>query len=75
MKPYTPRTSKGRTVGGDDIHHRTADQPRGAAKKAAKAQTHAARQEGKREAQPPAPTPSAPYRPQDGSPGHSQQHG
>ncbi len=49
MKPYVPPTNVGRKVAGDDIHHRTADQPRDAAKKAAKAARHGARQAGKRE--------------------------
>lgn len=49
MKAYTPKTSKGRTVGGHDVHHKTADQPRSAAKKAAKRMKHAARQEGAKE--------------------------
>lgn len=43
MRPYAPATNKGRTVCGDDIHHKTADQP----KTAAKAMRHAARQQGK----------------------------
>lgn len=47
MKPYTPNTDRGRTVGGDDIHHKTADQPK-AAKSSAKAMRHAARQEARR---------------------------
>jgi hypothetical protein len=47
MKPYSPNTNIGRTVAGEDIHHRTADQPRRAAKIAAKAARHAARQEGR----------------------------
>lgn len=50
MKPYTSQNNKGRTVGGHDIHHRTADQPREAAKAAAKPARHAARQEGRRHA-------------------------
>lgn len=45
MHPYAPQTNKGRTVAGDDIHHRTADQPRAAAKPSAKAARHAARAE------------------------------
>lgn len=49
MKPYTPATSKGRTVGGDDLHHKTADQPKRAANAAAKSMRHAARQDGKRQ--------------------------
>lgn len=51
MKAYTPATSKGRAVGGHDIHHKTADQPKPAAKAAAKAMRHAARQYGKRQTQ------------------------
>lgn len=47
MRPYTPDTDKGRTRAGDDIHHRTADQPRAAAEPVAKASRHAARQDGK----------------------------
>lgn len=50
MKPYSPTTAKGRTVAGDDIHRHTADQPRAAAKAAAKAMRHAARQQGSRQA-------------------------
>lgn len=46
MKPYAPATNLGRTRGGDDIHHRTADQPRAAAKKSAKVAKHGARQDG-----------------------------
>lgn len=49
MKPYTPNTLKGRVVAGDDIHHRTADQPQKAAKASAKRMTHAARQQAKRQ--------------------------
>jgi len=48
MRPYAPQTNKGRTVAGDDIHHRTADQPRAAAKGSAKAARHAARAEAAR---------------------------
>jgi len=44
MHPYTRGNNKGRTVGGDDIHHKTADQLRPDAKKAAKAARHGARQ-------------------------------
>ena len=51
MRAYAPVTTKGRTVSGDDIHHKTADQPKTAAKAAAKAMRHAARQQGKRYAQ------------------------
>ena len=50
MKPYSPASSKGRTVGGDDVHHKTADQPKRAANAAAKALRHAARQDAKRQA-------------------------
>ncbi|MYM92504.1 hypothetical protein [Duganella vulcania] len=50
MKPYTPASNIGRTIGGEDIHHRTADQPRQAAKASAKPAKHAARQQGQREA-------------------------
>ncbi len=49
MKPYTPATNKGRTVGGNDIHHRTADQPRKGATASAKAMRHAARQAAAKE--------------------------
>jgi len=45
MKAYTPQTSKGRTVGGHDIHHKTADQPKSMCNKDAKAMKHAARQD------------------------------
>lgn len=48
MKPYTPNTDRGRTIGGDDIHHKTADQPKAAAKSSSKAMRHAARQEARR---------------------------
>jgi hypothetical protein len=48
MKPYSPATSKGRTVAGDDVHHKTADQPKRAANASAKALRHAARQDAKR---------------------------
>ena len=51
MKAYTPSPSKGRTVGGHDIHPKTADQSKTAAKASAKAMRHAARQLGKQEAQ------------------------
>jgi len=47
MKPYSRQNNKGRTVSADDIHHRTADQPRDSARKAAKAARHGARQEGR----------------------------
>lgn len=47
MKPYSPATNKGRTVAGDDVHHKTADQSRTAANAAAKSLRKAARQDGK----------------------------
>lgn len=50
MKPYVPATNLGRTRAGDDIHHRTADQPRAAARKSAKAARHGARQDGQAKA-------------------------
>lgn len=50
MKVYAPHTGIGRTRAADDVSHRTSDQPRAAAKKAAKRLRHAARQDGKREA-------------------------
>ena len=50
MKSYSPQTNKGRTVGGDDVHHKTADQPKAAANAAAKAMRKAARQAGKQQA-------------------------
>lgn len=49
MHPYAPPTNLGRTRSIDDIHHKTADQPRSDAKKAAKAARHGARQAGVRE--------------------------
>lgn len=45
MKPYTRDDNRGRTRGGDDIHHRTADLPRAGARKVAKAARHGARQQ------------------------------
>lgn len=48
MKPYTPNTAKGRTIGRDDIHHKTADISRFAAKVVAKNAKHGARQEAKK---------------------------
>lgn len=45
MRPYAPATSKGRTRGGDDIHHKTTDLPRSGAKAVAKVARHQARQE------------------------------
>jgi len=50
MKPYVAPTNIGRTRAVDDIHHRTADQPRAAAKKSAKAAKHGARKAGKHDA-------------------------
>jgi hypothetical protein len=50
MKPYTPSTNLGRKRSVDDIHHRTADQPRAGAKKSAKVAKHGARQNGQAEA-------------------------
>jgi hypothetical protein len=49
MKPYTPGTSKGRTVAVDDVHHRTADQPRNVAYASAKALRRSARQDGQKQ--------------------------
>lgn len=49
MHPYTRNDSKGRHIGGHDIHHRTADQPRWMAKKSAKAARHGARQAARKE--------------------------
>lgn len=50
MKACTPESNIGRTVGGDDIHHLTADQRKAAAKAAAKAKAakHASRKDGRR---------------------------
>lgn len=48
MRPYTPNTNKGRTVGCDDIHHKTADQPKQDANAAASTMRSAARQDGQR---------------------------
>lgn len=50
MKPYSPETDKGRVVGGHDIHHRTADQPKTWANAQAKSMRHAARQDGQEQA-------------------------
>jgi hypothetical protein len=50
MKPYTPPSSKARRVAINDIHHRTADQPRASTKPYAKAMRHAARQQGAKDA-------------------------
>ena len=47
MKPYVPDTNKGRVVARDDIHHRTADQPRKLAERSAKAARHSARQQAR----------------------------
>lgn len=46
MKPYTPSTTKGRRVGWELTHD---DMTASSAKAAAKAASHAARQEGKKE--------------------------
>lgn len=46
MKAYSPSTNKGRVVAGDDVHHKTANQPKWMAKKQAKTLKHAARQQG-----------------------------
>lgn len=48
MKAYSPATNKGRIVDSDDVHHKTADQPKRAANAAAKALRHAARQDAKK---------------------------
>lgn len=50
MRPYSPPSNRGRTRAGDDIHHRTADQPRTAARHAAKAARHGARQAARADA-------------------------
>lgn len=50
MRVYSPSTNKGRTVSHDDVHHKTADQPRGDARAAAKALRKAAQQEGRQQA-------------------------
>lgn len=49
MHPYAPNNDKGRTVGGHDIHHRTADQHKAGANASAKVMRHAARQDGRRQ--------------------------
>lgn len=49
MRAYTPNTSKGRHLSGHDIHHKTSDQPKPAAKATAKSMRHAARQEGRKQ--------------------------
>ena len=49
MKAYSPPTNKGRHVAGHDVHHRTADQPKGAASKRAKHLKKAARQHAKQD--------------------------
>ncbi|MFY2597280.1 hypothetical protein ACOTHJ_16055 [Achromobacter xylosoxidans] len=48
MRPITPDTNKGRTWAGDDIQHKTADQPRKYRDARAKSAKHAARQDGQR---------------------------
>lgn len=45
MRPLAPTTDKGRTVTGDDVHHKTRDTTPGWAAGKAKAMRHAARQE------------------------------
>jgi hypothetical protein len=51
MKAYTADSNKGRTVGVDDIHHKTVRWgTKKAANASAKSQRHAARQDGKRQA-------------------------
>ena len=48
MRPLTPTSNKGRTLGGDDIHHRTADLPSAAARRGvAKKMRKAARQQAR----------------------------
>lgn len=49
MKPLSPLTDKGRTVVGDDIHHKTRDTSRKFATSKAKAMRHAARYAAKKE--------------------------
>lgn len=49
MHPYTRVDKKGRTIGRDDIHHGTADQPRKDAKRSAKVARHGARQHARGE--------------------------
>ena len=51
MKAYTPDTNKGRTVGADDVHHKTADQSKTEAKASAKQQRSRARQKAKSDMQ------------------------
>lgn len=48
MKVHSPESNVGRTVAVDDVHHRTRDETVYNAKRAAKALSHAARQEDKR---------------------------
>lgn len=48
MKVYAPETDSGRTRAVDDVHHRTADQPRADCKRSAKPLRKAARQYQKR---------------------------
>lgn len=47
MRPLAPNTDKGRTVTGDDVHHKTRDTTPGWAVGKAKAMRHAARQEAR----------------------------
>jgi hypothetical protein len=49
MKPYTPQTKIGRSQGGHDIHHKTADVGPGWRNATAKKAKHAARQHAKKE--------------------------
>jgi hypothetical protein len=49
VRPYTRIDKKGRTIGRDDIHHGTADQPRKDAKRSAKSARHGARQHARGE--------------------------
>lgn len=50
MRPLAPATDKGRTVAGDDVHHKSRDTTPGYADAKAKSMRHAARQEGRRAA-------------------------
>lgn len=47
MRPYSSNTNAGRTKAGDDIHHKTADQPAAARRLSAIAQRKSARREGR----------------------------
>ncbi|MGL6228621.1 MAG: hypothetical protein ACRC3J_05335 [Culicoidibacterales bacterium] len=48
MKVHSPESNIGRTIAVDDVHHRTRDETVYNAKRAAKALSHAARQEGRK---------------------------